>query len=112
MAYEIICWNCTAHFDVMEAAFCNHSNPTKVCPFCLSCYCDATEEYKNNIIKNSPAELLEEKKSIENKTYQKLGEILIKAGRINKEQLEEAVSKQSFVKKKARRNTYNARVYF
>ena len=93
---EITCWNCTACFDVMEASFCNHPNPTKVCPFCLSCYCNASDEYKNKIIENSPKEMVEEKNNI----YQKLGEILIRANRITEEQLAEAVSKQVFLKKK------------
>lgn len=100
MAFEIICWNCTAGYDLIDSAFCSHSNPTKICPFCLSCYCNATEEYKSEIMKNAPKELLEEKYKSEAHTYQKLGEILINAGRINKKQLEEAMSKQVFLKKK------------
>ena len=41
-------------------------------------------------MKNAPKELMEEKFKSEANTYQKLGEILINAGRINKKQLEEA----------------------
>lgn len=96
----VTCWNCTAGFDIMDSSFCSHPNPTKICPFCLSCYCNASDEYKKKIIDNSPKELLEEKNNLNIKIYQKLGEILISANRITRDQLDEAVSKQSFLKKK------------
>jgi len=100
MSYFITCWNCTAEFDLAEADFCSHSNPTKVCPFCLSCYCNASEEYKNKIIENGPQELRDEREKAENNRYRKLGEILLNAKRITKEQLDEAIEKQVYVNKK------------
>ncbi len=94
------CWNCTAVFDIKESTFCSHPNPSKICPFCLSCYCNASDEYKQKILDNCPAEFREDLLKDETAANQKLGKILIAAGRITEKQLEEAVSNQSFLDKK------------
>lgn len=98
--YRVICWFCTAEFNALDAPFCNHTELTKICPFCLRCSCDAPEDYQKKFWENSPKELLEEKLIVENKSSFKLGEILIRAGKITKLQLKEAIEKQRILKKR------------
>lgn len=95
--YVINCWYCGADFDSVAAPFCSHSDATKICPFCLHCFCGASREYKNNFIKNSPKELLEEKVLCQEGGRLKLGEILLKAGKITKNQLNDAIEQQKIV---------------
>ena len=89
-----------AEFNAMEATFCNHPGPSKTCPFCLACLCQAPEEYQQNFWQNSPRELLEEKLVMENKANLKLGEILIRAGKITTVQLKDAIEKQKVLRKR------------
>ncbi len=98
--YLIKCWNCGAEYDALEAPFCNHSKPTKICPYCFHCFCDAPEEYKKNFYENCPKDLLEEKLILENRISLRLGEALIKAGKITKRQLWYALKKQNILNKK------------
>ena len=76
--YNINCWNCMAEFDLMDSAFCNHFNPSKICPFCLRCYCDAPKDYKKQIQKKYTSEFLQEKDQYQEHKDLKLVEILIK----------------------------------
>ncbi|MCP5053008.1 MAG: hypothetical protein GY940_37925 [bacterium] len=96
--YVTICWHCSAAYDAFDANFCNHNDPTVICPFCLSCFCDAPREIKDAFIKNSPKELLEEKVKSEEGGNRKLGELLIKAGKINQGQLDHAIQQQGVMK--------------
>lgn len=89
--YVIGCWHCGAPFDAIEASFCSHPDATKICPFCLNCFCDAPREYKDKFVKNSPKELLEDKMLAEEGGARKLGELLVKAGKITPTQLNKAV---------------------
>jgi len=98
--YRVICWFCTAEFNALDAPFCNHTDLTKICPFCLHCSCDAPNNYQKKFWENGPKELLEEKLIVENKSSFKLGEILIRAGKITKAQLKEAIEKQKVLKKR------------
>lgn len=95
--YIINCWHCGADFNAVEAPFCNHSAPTKICPFCLHCSCNASKKYKDNFIKGSPKELLEEIVVLQEGRRPKLGEILIKAGKLTERQLKEAIGQQNLV---------------
>ena len=95
--YSIYCWHCGAEFNAFEAPFCSHSDSTKICPFCLNCFCDASKKYKDNFIKGSPKELLEEKIAFQEGRGPKLGEMLIKAGKITEQQLKEAIEQQKIV---------------
>lgn len=92
--YVVSCWHCLAPFDAFEASFCNHADPTKICPFCLHCSCDAPEDYKKEFVEKSPRKLLEEKMHLEDGKDLKLGEILLKNNRITEEQLQEAIEEQ------------------
>jgi len=93
--YILTCWHCSAGYDAMEAPFCNHADSTKVCPFCLNCFCDASNEYKRKFLDNSPRELLEAKISALEGSDLKLGELLIKAGKITQPQLDIAIQQQA-----------------
>jgi type IV pilus assembly protein PilB len=98
--YFISCWHCQAEFDAAAAPDCSHASPTKTCPFCLKCFCDASKEYKKKYLKNCPKELLAEYTDARNSGYMKIGEILIKAGKISLDQLRIALDKQRIVGKK------------
>jgi hypothetical protein len=97
--YIINCWHCGAVYDAIEANFCNHDDPTKTCPFCLQCFCDAPINIRNQFIRNSPKELLEEKIRFQEGADDKLGELLIKRGKITELQLSNAIQKQAIEKK-------------
>jgi len=98
--YIISCWHCAAPFNAYEASFCQHADPTIICPFCLKCFCDAPVEYKKNFVKNSPRKLLEEKIQLEEGRDLKLGERLIKAGKITGNQLKQAIENQKLLNKR------------
>jgi len=98
--YIVVCWHCGAPFDAMEAGFCNHNDPTKICPFCLNCFCDAPQKYKLDFIKGCPAPLLAERIVLKQGGELKLGELLIKAGKITREQLDRAFEGQQIHKKR------------
>jgi hypothetical protein len=97
--YVVKCWKCMAEYNALESPFCNHPSPSKICPFCLSCFCQATEEYQADFWDHSPRQLLEEKLIIENRTSLMLGEMLIRAGKITTDQLKEAIEKQRVIRK-------------
>ncbi len=98
--YLIRCWNCMTEFDAASAADCGHSPATKICPFCLKCFCGASDAYKRNYAKNCPRELLADDGAPRDALYRKIGEILVKAGKISGEQLEKALDKQRILNKK------------
>lgn len=98
--YIITCWHCAAPFNAYEASFCKHFDPTIICPFCLKCSCDAPVEYKKNFVENSPRKLLEEKIQLEEGRDLKLGERLIKAGKITENQLKQAIENQKLLNKR------------
>jgi len=98
--YLIFCWHCQAEFDASSASDCSHANPTKTCPFCLKCFCDASKDYKKKYVRNCPKELLAEYTGAKDSSYLKIGEILVKAGKISIEQLDTVLDKQRIVNKK------------
>jgi type IV pilus assembly protein PilB len=100
VSYIVKCWNCMTDFDAATAADCGHSSPTKICPFCLKCFCGASEEYKKKYVKNCPKELLPASTGGGDLLFLKIGEILVKAGKISSAQLDKALDKQRLVNKK------------
>jgi type II secretory ATPase GspE/PulE/Tfp pilus assembly ATPase PilB-like protein len=98
--YLINCWHCQAEFDAFSAPDCSHANPTKTCPFCLKCFCDASKDYKKKYVRNCPKELLADYTETKDSLYMKIGEILVKAGKISMGQLDTALDKQRIVNKK------------
>lgn len=97
--YIIKCWHCQAEFDAAAAADCGHSAPTKICPFCLKCFCDAADDYKKNYLKNCPPELLPGAGGSD-PHGSRIGEILVKAGKISAGQLQQALEKQRILNRK------------
>jgi hypothetical protein len=91
----VMCWKCNSPFNVFEASFCNHNNPTLACPFCLFCACEASDQYIKNFFENCPEEIINEKKALQDKSDLRLGELLLRAGKIAKTDLDRAITLQN-----------------
>lgn len=93
--YAVNCWNCLGEYDVLSAVWCscNPSHPTKVCPFCLQCFCHASDEYMDRFWKGAPAELIQDRDTFAG-ARGPLGEALIRAKAITADQLLLALKKQ------------------
>jgi len=93
--YIIRCWNCLGEFDALAAVWCscNPNRPTKVCPFCLQCFCGASEEYHASFWASAPESLVKDREMLAN-ARGPLGEALIKAKVITSEQLLLALKRQ------------------
>ncbi|MEE9219791.1 MAG: ATPase, T2SS/T4P/T4SS family [Acidobacteriota bacterium] len=102
--YLTQCWNCLGEFDAMAAIWCscNPHNPTKVCPFCLNCFCSAMPEFKEQFWKGAPAELQEDLSTLGHAKLP-LGEILVRANLLTTSQLLEGLKEQ-------RRRNDNSRI--
>lgn len=84
----IQCWNCLGEFDALSAVWCscNPNRPTKVCPFCLQCFCIAPESYHDKFWSNAPLELITDREML-TKARGPLGEALVLAHAITSDQL-------------------------
>ncbi len=91
--YIVQCWSCLASFDAFTAGWCGHIPPSKLCPYCLRCSCNAPEDYKSEIWKNAPEELIKERESVK-KGKELLGELLLRSGKVTPEILEAALKRQ------------------
>jgi type II secretory ATPase GspE/PulE/Tfp pilus assembly ATPase PilB-like protein len=93
--YSVSCWNCLGEFDALSAVWCSHDpkNPSKLCPFCLQCFCDASTAYKQEFWKHAPPPLLEELQVL-SKSKDRLGDVLIRMKKITTPQLLEALVEQ------------------
>jgi type IV pilus assembly protein PilB len=94
-AYLVTCWNCLGDFDAAAAVWCSDDpkNPTKLCPFCLRCFCDASTDYKQQFWRHAPAPLVEELQTL-TASKDRLGDILIRMKKITTPQLLEALLAQ------------------
>ncbi len=94
-AYLVTCWNCLGEFDALGAVWCSDDpkNPTKLCPFCLHCFCDASAEYKQQFWRHAPPPLVDELQTL-SKSQDRLGDILIRVKKITTPQLLEALVEQ------------------
>lgn len=94
-AYVVRCWNCRNEFEAAEAVWCScdPKHPSKVCPFCLQCFCPADDDYKRSFWGNAPPSLEEEASMLEH-SQERLGEILIRNQKLNTPQLLEALMSQ------------------
>ncbi len=94
-AYHVTCWNCLGEFDAIAAVWCSDDpkNPTKLCPFCLRCFCEATAEYKQRFWHSAPGQLVEELQTL-GRSQDRLGDILIRMKLITTPQLLEALVEQ------------------
>jgi type II secretory ATPase GspE/PulE/Tfp pilus assembly ATPase PilB-like protein len=93
--YFITCWNCLGEFDAVAAVWCSDDpkNPTKLCPFCLHCFCDASAEYKQQFWRHAPAPLVDELQTL-SQSQDRLGDILIRMKKITTPQLLEVLIEQ------------------
>lgn len=93
--YAITCWNCMGEFDALSAVWCscNPNKPTKVCPFCLQCFCEAPETYHEKFWTGAPDQLVRDREMLA-KARGPLGEALIKARVITSDQLLDALKEQ------------------
>jgi type II secretory ATPase GspE/PulE/Tfp pilus assembly ATPase PilB-like protein len=93
--YFVTCWNCLGEFEALGAVWCSDDpkNPTKLCPFCLRCFCDASAEYKQEFWRKAPAQLVEEVQTL-GKSQDRLGDVLIRMKKITTPQLLDALVEQ------------------
>jgi type IV pilus assembly protein PilB len=93
--YLTQCWNCLGEFDAVSAIWCscNPRSPTKVCPFCLNCFCSATPEFKQQFWNAAPDELKEDLSTL-GRSKLPIGELLIRANQLTTSQLLAALKEQ------------------
>jgi type II secretory ATPase GspE/PulE/Tfp pilus assembly ATPase PilB-like protein len=93
--YLIQCFNCLSDFDAADAIWCscNPQRPTKVCPFCMGCFCAAGPEFKDAFWRHAPAGLHEELETL-SQSRMLIGEMLVRSGLITTGQLLEALNRQ------------------
>ncbi|MCS7313561.1 MAG: ATPase, T2SS/T4P/T4SS family, partial [Acidobacteria bacterium] len=93
--YVVTCFNCTAEFEAVEAAWCSHDpqNPTKICPYCLQCFCEAPLEYVQKFWQDAPISLRQEHESFRS-TRHPLGNLLVQSGLLTLEQVAVALAEQ------------------
>jgi len=86
--YTTQCWSCLGEFDAAAAVWCTCSSrtPTKLCPFCIHCFCQADPEYQENFWQRAPEELKEEREILNGATGT-IGESLIRSNLLNTDQL-------------------------
>jgi len=93
--YLTTCWNCLGEFDALHAVWCSDDpkNPTKLCPFCFRCFCEATDGYKQEFWRKAPGRLKDELNTL-HKSRDRLGDILIRMKKLSTPQLLEALVEQ------------------
>lgn len=93
--YLTTCWNCLGEFDAISAVWCSDDpkNPTKLCPFCFKCFCDASEKYKQEFWRGAPARLRDELATLAH-SKDRLGDVLIRMRKLTTPQLLEALVEQ------------------
>ena len=99
--YLIQCWYCLGEYDAGSAVWCgcDPKSPTKLCPYCLQCFCRATDEYRNRFFQFAPEALISERSSLR-KIKDRLGELLVRAQILTVEDLLAALNKQSMTRNK------------
>ena len=93
--YAVSCWNCQNDFEAIEAVWCSCDprHPSKLCPFCFSCFCPADAAYKRYFWDAAPQSLKDEVAMLE-RSLDRLGEILIRNQKLKTPQLLAALRKQ------------------
>jgi type II secretory ATPase GspE/PulE/Tfp pilus assembly ATPase PilB-like protein len=86
--YLAQCWSCLGEFDAGSAVWCTCSarTPTKLCPFCIHCFCQADPDYQENFWNGAPEDLREEREMLKNAPGA-VGEALIRSNLLNTDQL-------------------------
>jgi type IV pilus assembly protein PilB len=93
--YAVTCWNCLGEFDAVAAVWCSDDpkNPTKLCPFCLQCFCEASQKYKQEFWRKAPPLLHEELETLA-RSKDRMGDILIRMKKLKTPELLEALIEQ------------------
>jgi type II secretory ATPase GspE/PulE/Tfp pilus assembly ATPase PilB-like protein len=93
--YIVSCWNCLGEFEATGAVWCSDDakNPTKLCPFCLHCFCEASAEYKQEFWRKAPPQLVEELQML-GRSQDRLGDVLIRMKKLQTPQLLDALVEQ------------------
>jgi len=93
--YIVGCPTCTGEFDAASAIWCScdPQNPTKLCPFCLSCFCEGQETFREGFWRGAPPELLEERTALKQARLL-LGDMMVRAGVISMDQLVQGLKLQ------------------
>jgi type IV pilus assembly protein PilB len=93
--YTIQCWSCLGEFDAVSSVWCScdPKNPSKLCPYCLQCFCNASEEYLRRFWEYAPAALQQERTSLR-KIKDRLGELLVRAQIVTVEDMLFALGQQ------------------
>lgn len=91
----IRCPHCLADHDALQAIWCScdPQDPTKLCPFCLDCFCSGDPEFREAFWRDAPAALLEERRALRESRLL-LGDMLVRAGVITTDQLLQALVRQ------------------
>jgi type IV pilus assembly protein PilB len=93
--YTIQCWSCLGEFDAVSSVWCScdPKNPSKLCPYCLQCFCNASEEYLRRFWEYAPPGLQQERTSLR-KIKDRLGELLVRAQVVTVEDMLFALGQQ------------------
>lgn len=93
--YTIQCWSCLGEFDAVSSVWCScdPKNPSKLCPYCLQCFCNASEEYLRRFWEYAPPALQQERTSLR-KIKDRLGELLVRAQIVTVEDMLFALGQQ------------------
>jgi len=93
--YLVQCFNCLSEYDATDAVWCscNPQNPTKVCPFCLGCFCAADEATRARFWDAAPKHLHDEIRTL-SQSRMPIGEMLVHQGLITTSQLLDALNRQ------------------
>ncbi len=93
--YIIQCWSCLGEFDAVSSVWCScdPKNPSKLCPYCLQCFCNASEEYLRRFWEYAPTSLQQERASLR-KIKDRLGELLVRAQIVTVEDMLFALGQQ------------------
>jgi type IV pilus assembly protein PilB len=93
--YRVRCWNCLNDYEAVEAVWCScdPKSPSKLCPFCLHCFCAAEDGYKRGFWTDAPSSLKDEVAMLE-RSLDRLGEILIRNQKLRTPQLLQALQEQ------------------
>jgi hypothetical protein len=95
LEHTIFCWSCSTPFNAIEATWCGCSlgHPTKICPFCYTCACQAPEDYLSQFWRDLPEQMRQELSTL-GQPRKKIGELLVERGRITDQQLGELLERQ------------------
>ncbi|MFN7971039.1 MAG: ATPase, T2SS/T4P/T4SS family [Acidobacteriota bacterium] len=94
--YLVECWSCLAEYDALSAVWCgcDPKNPSKLCPFCLQCFCQAPSEFKDRFWSGATPSLRQDL-AVLAKSRERLGDMLIRAHLLTTDQLLSAIKEQN-----------------